>query len=127
MIEYPIALLMLSAIKGGGYDGGEKTCRSVKRKIVQLGGSPAWQSQQTVECVWFTRMQMQESGRPVKHGPYYQLSYTLKGKSSTAFVKKAALKEVRARMKRHKEFRELCDALVEAYVTEFRKQGIEEV
>lgn len=64
--------------------------------------------------------------RPVKHGPYYQLSYTLKGKSSTAFVKKAALKEVRARMKRHKEFRELCDALVEAYVTEFRKYGIEE-
>ena len=63
---------------------------------------------------------------PVKHGPYYQLSYTLKGKSSTAFVKKAALKEVRTRIKRHKEFRELCSALVEAYVIEFRKHSIEE-
>ncbi len=64
---------------------------------------------------------------PVKHGPYYQLSYTLKAKSSTVFVKKAALKEVRARIKRHKEFRELCDSLVEAYVADFRKHGIEEV
>lgn len=63
---------------------------------------------------------------PVKHGPYYQLSYTLKGKSSTAFVKKAALKEVRTRIKRYREFRELCDTLVEAYVVEFRKHGIEE-
>lgn len=63
---------------------------------------------------------------PVKHGPYYQLSYTLKGKSSTAFVKKAALKEVRARIKRYKEFRELCNTLVGAYVIEFRKHGIEE-
>lgn len=65
--------------------------------------------------------------RPVKHGPYYQLSYTLKGKSSTVFVKKAALREVRARIQRHKEFRKLCDALVEAYIHDFRKHGIEEV
>jgi len=65
--------------------------------------------------------------RPVKHGPYYQLSYTLKGKSSTVFVKKAALREVRARMKRYKEFRKLCGALVEAYIVDFRKHGIEEI
>lgn len=65
--------------------------------------------------------------RPVKHGPYYQLSYTLKGKSSTVFVKKAALREVRARIQRHKEFRKLCDTLVAAYIDDFRKHGIEEV
>lgn len=65
--------------------------------------------------------------RPVKHGPYYQLSYTLKGKSSTVFVKKAALREVRARIQRHKEFRRLCDSLVEAYIVDFRKHGIEEM
>jgi hypothetical protein len=53
------------------------------------------------------------------------LSYTLKGKSSTAFVKKIVRKEVEARIKRHKKFRELCDALVEAYLVEFRPYGIE--
>lgn len=65
--------------------------------------------------------------RPVKHGPYYQVSYTLKGKSSAVFVKKAALREVRSRIQRHKEFRKLCDALVEAYIDDFRKHGIEEM
>lgn len=74
-----------------------------------------------------TRCKCKNPVRPVKHGPYYQLSYTLKGKSSTVFVKKAALGEVRARIKRHKEFRKLCDALVEAYIVDFRKHGIEEV
>ena len=64
---------------------------------------------------------------PVKHGPYYQLSYTLKGKSSTVFVKKSALREVRARIRRHKEFRKLCDTLVEAYIADFRKHGVEEM
>ena len=68
-----------------------------------------------------------DPARPVKHGPYYQLSYTLKGKSSTVFVKKVALREVSARIQRHKEFRRLCDTLVEAYIVDFRKHGIEEV
>lgn len=63
---------------------------------------------------------------PVKHGPYYQVSYTLNGKSSTVFVKKGTLKEVSARIKRHKQFRELCNSLVEAYVAEFRKYGRED-
>jgi hypothetical protein len=53
------------------------------------------------------------------------LSYTLSGKSSTVFVKKGAIREVSARIKRHKQFRELCNALVEAYVAEFRKYGRE--
>ena len=74
-----------------------------------------------------TRCKCKNPVRPVKHGPYYQLSYTLKGKSSTVFVKKAALREVRARMKRYKEFRKLCGALVEAYIVDFRKHGIEEI
>lgn len=63
--------------------------------------------------------------KPVRHGPYYQLSYTLNGKSSTVFVKNGTLKEVSARIKRHKQFRKLCNALVEAYVAEFRKYGRE--
>jgi hypothetical protein len=38
---------------------------------------------------------------PVKHGPYYQVSYTRKGKSSTKFVKKEDLPEVRKQLKNY--------------------------
>ena len=36
---------------------------------------------------------------PVKHGPYYQVSYTRKGKSSAKFIKKEDLPEVRKQLK----------------------------
>jgi hypothetical protein len=38
---------------------------------------------------------------PVKHGPYYQVSYTRNGKSSTKFVKKEDLPEVRKQLKNY--------------------------
>lgn len=38
---------------------------------------------------------------PVKHGPYYQVSYTRKGKSSTKFVKKEDLATVRKQLKNY--------------------------
>jgi len=59
---------------------------------------------------------------PVKHGPYYQLSYTLSGKSSTVFVKKSAVEEVRRRIQQHKEFKQLCNALIQASIDLFRKE-----
>ena len=63
---------------------------------------------------------------PVKHGPYYQLSYTLAGKSSTVFVKRSAVQEVRQRMQRYKEFKQLCHALIQASIDAFREEIKEE-
>ena len=62
---------------------------------------------------------------PVKHGPYYQLSFTVGGRSSTLFVKKENLPEVRRRLKRYQQFKSLCSELVHAYVTLARKTGFE--
>ena len=103
----------------------EKRIVQIKEKWFNLG--PVWPgslSQQWNVC-GSAGCQCKAAKHPIKHGPYYQLSYTLKGKSSTAFVKKIVRKEVEARIKRHKKFRELCDALVEAYLVEFRPYGIE--
>ena len=62
---------------------------------------------------------------PVKHGPYYQLSFTVGGCSSTMFVKKEDLPEVRRRLKRYRQFKTLCSELIHAYVTLARKTGFE--
>jgi hypothetical protein len=104
----------------------KKRIVQIKEKLFNLGPvlpgslSPQWNVCGSSGC------QCKDPKHPIKHGPYYQLSYTLKGKSSTAFVKKVVRKEVATRIKRHKEFRELCDALVEAYIVEFRQHSIEE-
>jgi len=50
---------------------------------------------------------------PVKHGPYYQVSYTRKGKSSTKFVKKEDLPTVRKQLKNYERMRLLMDKWID--------------
>ena len=46
---------------------------------------------------------------PVKHGPYYQVSYTRKGKSSSKFVKKEDLPAVRKQLKNYERMKLLME------------------
>ena len=50
---------------------------------------------------------------PVKHGPYYQVSYTRKGKSSTKFVKKEDLPEVRKQLKNYQRMKLLMEKWID--------------
>lgn len=50
---------------------------------------------------------------PVKHGPYYQVSYTRKGKSSSKFVKKEDLPTVRKQLKNYERMKLLMDRWIE--------------
>jgi hypothetical protein len=62
--------------------------------------------------------------KPQKHGPYYQLSFTIDGKSSTMFVKKADLKALRECVKRYKRFKELNAELLAAHILWARNGGL---
>ena len=46
---------------------------------------------------------------PQRHGPYYQLSYTRKGKSSSRFVKQSELAAVRRQVENYARLRTLVD------------------
>jgi hypothetical protein len=46
---------------------------------------------------------------PQKHGPYYQLSFTRNGKSSTQFVRQEDLAVVRQQLRNYQQLRELID------------------
>ena len=60
---------------------------------------------------------------PRRHGPYYQLSYTLQGRSSTVFVKRQDVAEVRRCIRRYAQFKRLCGELVAVYVQNLRQRG----
>jgi len=47
--------------------------------------------------------------RPKKHGPYYQLSYTLDGQSRTEFVKQHQVKLVKKQIETFRLFRKLTN------------------
>jgi len=56
---------------------------------------------------------MQRSQKPRRHGPYYQLSFTWRGKSSTRFVRPEGLPEMRQKVANYKRLRELVNEWVE--------------
>ena len=53
---------------------------------------------------------------PKKHGLYYQLSYTHKGKSTTEFVKTEKVNEVRQQIQNFREFKKLTEEWVDLSV-----------
>ena len=50
---------------------------------------------------------------PEKHGPYYQVSFTRKGKSSSKFVKKKDLPAVRKQLKNYERMKLLMERWIE--------------
>lgn len=51
---------------------------------------------------------------PHKHGPYYQLSYTRKGRSRTESVRAEHVADVKAQIAAYQQLRALIDAWVDA-------------
>lgn len=62
--------------------------------------------------------------KPQKHGPYFQLSFTVDGKSSSLFVKKEELQTLRDCAKRYQKFRALNTRLLIAYIQWARNGGL---
>jgi len=61
---------------------------------------------------------------PQRHGPYYQLSFTVAGRSSTMFLKPEELAAARQCLHRYRRFKELTAQLVMAYVAQARRHGL---
>lgn len=53
---------------------------------------------------------------PQKHGPYYQLSFTWRGQSTTRFVRREQLPTMREKVANYKRFRALIDQWVDLVV-----------
>ena len=50
---------------------------------------------------------------PQKHGPYFYLSYTFKGKGKTIFVPKALVEQVRVYTQNYQQLKELNEELIQ--------------
>ena len=66
-----------------------------------------------------------DSKNPKKHGPYYQISYTHMGKSTSEFVKKHLVAEARQQLRNYARFRKLTDEWVtlSVKIAKARKKG----
>jgi hypothetical protein len=86
----------------------EKRIQKIKQQIAELGDlRPGALSQQYNVC-GSPGCQCKASP-PIKHGPYYQISFTRHGKSSSQFVRDEHLKEVQQQLENYRRLRELVD------------------
>ena len=57
-----------------------------------------------------------DTKKPKKHGPYYQLSYTWRGRSSTKFIRPDQLAGMREKVETYKRFRALMNEWIDLAV-----------
>ena len=90
----------------------QKQVERIKQEIVRLGDlRPGSLSEQFNVCG--SRGCRCKGSPPQKHGPYYQVSYTRKGRSGTRFVKRQQLATVKRQLRNHARLRELVDRWIE--------------
>lgn len=88
----------------------------IKKRLVALGEMrPGSLSKQYNVCGNPT-CRCKDPKNPQKHGPYYQLSYSHKGKSTTEFVKRGTVTETRKQLRNYRTFKKLTEEWVELSV-----------
>ncbi len=101
----------------------ERTLQRIRTQLAEIGPvlpgslSEQWNVCGTPGC------HCKAPHQPKKHGPYYQLSFTVAGKSSTLFIPKKDVAEVRRRIKRYHRFKTLTTDWVQACIALARTQG----
>jgi hypothetical protein len=90
----------------------ERQIEKVKRDLAALGDlRPGSLSTQYNVCG--TPGCRCKADPPEKHGPYYQISFSRKGKSSSKFVKQEDLPAIRKQLKNYERMKELMDRWID--------------
>jgi len=90
----------------------QRRIRKIKDELLNLGEMrPGALSKQYNVC-GKSGCRCKDPDKPKKHGPYYQLSFSHQGKSTTQFVKKHLVAEVRTQLRNYIKFRKLTDEWV---------------
>ena len=101
----------------------QRRIEQLKQKLLNLGPvlpgsiSEQWNICGTQGC------QCKDPKNPKKHGPYFQLSFSVGGRSSSIFIKKQDIAEARKRVRRYREFKKVTTELIDAYVELIRAEG----
>lgn len=91
----------------------EKQIRTIQRELSALGPMrPGSLSEQYNVC-GTPGCRCKDPKKPQKHGPYYHLNYTWRGKARTEFVKAEAAGAVREQLANYKRFRTLTTEWVD--------------
>jgi len=95
----------------------------LKQKLLSLGPVLPGSISEQLNVCGTPSCRCKDSKNPKKHGPYYQLSFSLSGRSSSLFIKQEDISEARKRVRNYQKFKKLTAELVQAHVDLIRSNG----
>lgn len=99
----------------------EKRMKTIKRELQTIGPMiPGSLSQQYNVC-GMANCRCKDPENPKKHGPYYQLSYVRKRKSTTRFIKPNMVSDVKKRIENYRKYKKLMDEWLQLSIDHFQK------
>ena len=90
----------------------ERQIEKVKRDLMQLDGLRMGSLSEQYNVCGTPGCRCKASP-PEKHGPYHQLSYTRKGKSTTRFIRKPNLATIKRQLRNYARLRSLVDRWID--------------
>ena len=102
---------------------GKDELKSIKEELSNCGPMHPGKISKQYVCCNKKNCHCKSKTAQKKHGPYYQLSYSVKGKSSTRFVKIDDVDKVEKYINEYNRTKMLLQDLAQFYVKEFKKNG----
>lgn len=100
----------------------ERRMEALRERLTHLGPMhPGSLSEQYNVC-GKAGCRCKDPKNPQKHGPYYQLSFTWRGKSTTRFVRLEQVAAIKRKVANYKRFRELVNEWVDLEVKRERAE-----
>ena len=100
----------------------QRKIEQLKRQLAQLGPMHPGSLGEQYNVCGKPGCRCKDRKDPRKHGPYYQLSFTWRGKSSTRFVRAGQVEGMREKVANYKRFRELTEEWVDLVIERERLQ-----
>ncbi len=100
----------------------QRQIERLKQQLTQLGPMHPGSLGQQYNVCGKPDCRCKDPRQPRKQGPYYQLSFTWRGKSSSRFVRPEPVAEMRRKVARYKRFRELVNRCVDLEVERERAE-----
>lgn len=103
----------------------ENKVEKIKQQITALGDMHPGSLSKQYNICGNPKCRCKDPDNPKKHGPYYQLSFVHKGKSTSRFISKECVAEVELQVANYKKFKLLVDEWKE-FATELSKMKVNE-
>lgn len=91
----------------------ERKIEATKQLLMGIGEMRAGSLSKQYNVCGKPGCRCKDKKNPIKHGPYYQLSYSHKRKSTSQFIKEEFLEDTKKQIENYKKFKELTELWVE--------------